>query len=100
MNPTFWLTIRVAGRRIPVLLPIVFPLVLILEILAILPVTIYSIRKKQVLPLKLVVGFHFSRLMLVLMLHGKAFRVNVCDGDDRVYIGGRWQSRSPQRANL
>ena len=89
MSPTFWLTIRVSGRRIPIPLPILFPLAFILEILAIIPVTVYSIRKKDPLPLKVVSGFYLSRLMLVLMIHGGKFGVRVCEGDNRVYVGGR-----------
>lgn len=88
MKPTLWLTIRVGGKRIPLPLFLILPLALIAEILAILPLTIYAIWKKQVLPLKLVIRFSLSRLMLVLLFHGGSFGVNVCDGDDKVYVGG------------
>jgi hypothetical protein len=89
VSPTFWFTIRVSGRRIPLFLPILFPLAFIVEILAIIPVAVYSIRKKDSLPLKVVSSFCLSRLMLVLMLHGGKFGVRVCEGDNRVYVGGR-----------
>ena len=89
MSPTFWFTIRVSGRRIPLPLPILFPLAFVMEILAIIPVTVYSIRKKDSLPLKVVSRFCLSRLMLVLMLYGGTFGVRVCEGDNRVYVGGR-----------
>ena len=89
MNPTFWLTIRVKGRRIPLLLPLILPFTLAMEILALIPLAIYAIRKEEALPLKVVSRFYLSRLMLVLMLHGGGFRVKVCDGDNRVGIGGR-----------
>ena len=72
---------------------IIFPIVLVLEILAILPLAIYAIWKKQTLPLKVVSRFCLSRLMLNLMIHGGAFRVSVCDGDERVRIGGRIRDR-------
>ncbi len=93
MSPTFWLTIQVKGRRIPFLLPIILPLILVVEILAIPVVAIYSIRKKEYFPLKLVSGLYLTRFMLAFMLHGGGFRVRVCDGDDVVRIGGRRKAR-------
>lgn len=93
MSPTFWLTIRVSKRRIPIPLFIIFPIVLVIEILALLPLAIYAIWKKQTLPLKVVSRFCLSRLMLILMIHGGAFRVSICDGDDRIHIGGHIRDR-------
>jgi len=93
MRPTFWLTIRVNKRRIPIPLFILFPIVLVLEILAILPLTIYAIWKRETMPIKIVSRFSLSRLMLVLMLHGGAFGVRVCDGSDRIRVGGRLRDR-------
>lgn len=89
MIPAFWLTIWIKGRRIPFPLPIILPLILVLEILALLPVAIYAIRKKEALPLKIVSRFCLSRFMLAFILHGREFNINVCDGTDRVGIGGR-----------
>jgi hypothetical protein len=89
MSPTFWLTIRVGGKRIPLPLLLILPLALVAEILALLPVVIYAIWRKQTLPLKLVSRFCLSRLMLVLILHGGKFNISVCDGPDRVRVGGR-----------
>ena len=89
MNPTFWMTIRIGGRRIPFLLPLVLPLTLVMEILAILPLTIYAIRKKEYLPLKVVSRLYLSRFMFALMVHGGGFKINVCDGGDRFGIVGR-----------
>ena len=89
MNPTFWLTIRVKGKRISLPLPLIFPLVLVIEILAILPMAIYAVRKKEPLVLRLVSGLYLSRLMLAFTLYGRKFKVSVCEGNDRVQIGGR-----------
>ncbi len=89
MSPTFWLTIRIKGRRIPLLLPLILPLVLVAEILAILPMAIYAVWKKEAIPLKLVSGFYLSRLMIAFILHGGRFNISVCEGTDRVRIGGR-----------
>lgn len=92
MSPTFWFKIYINGGgkriRIPLPLPLILPLVLALEILAILPVGIYSIKKKEYLPFRFVSGFYFSRLLSAFILHGGKFRVKVCDGDDIVLIGG------------
>ena len=89
MSPTLWLAIRIRGRRIPLPLLLILPLALVAEILALLPVAIYAIRKKEALPLKLVSRFYLSRLMLVFILHGGKFNVSVCEGTDRVQISGR-----------
>lgn len=97
MKPTFWLTIRVNKKRIPIPLFILFPIVLVLEILAILPLTICAIWKRQNLPLKIVsrtvLRLGLSRLMLALILYGGAFGVRICDGNDRIRVGGRLRDR-------
>ncbi len=91
MSPTFWFKIQIkgGGKRIfiPLPLPLILPLVLAIEILAILPVAVYSIRKKEYLPLRFVSGFYFSRFLSAFILHGGKFRVKVCDGNDVVMVG-------------
>ena len=89
MSPAFWLTIRVEKRRSFIPLPLVLPLILLLEIAAILPAVIYALSRKDPLPLKLVLGFYLSRLMLILVIHGGSFVVKVCDDNDKVQIAGR-----------
>jgi hypothetical protein len=89
MAPTFWLTIQVEGRRILLPLPLILPLILVVEILALLPVAIYSIRKREPLPLRIVSGFYLSRFILVFILRGRKFRVNICDSSDQIQIAGR-----------
>ena len=92
MSPTFWFKIQIkgGGKRIFIPLPllIILPLVLAIEILAILPAAIYSVRKREYLPLRVVSGFHLSRLLSAFIIHGGKFRVKVCDGNDVVYVGG------------
>jgi len=89
MIPAFWLTIRIKGRRIPFPLPIILPLVLLLEIMALLPMAIYAVRKKESLPLKIVSRFYLSRFMLAFIIYGRKFKISVCEGADRVGVGGR-----------
>ena len=97
MSPAFWFTVRVKDRRIPIPLFIIFPIVLAIEILAILPLAIYAIKKKETLPFKVVSRLCLSRLILALMVHGGAFRVSICDGNDRVRVGGRIKDRRLSR---
>ncbi|MBD3182725.1 hypothetical protein GF312_10555 [Candidatus Poribacteria bacterium] len=87
--PKIWLTINIKGNLIPLPLPIIFPLVLFLEILAIPVLIIYSIRKKELLPLKFISHFYLSRFLLSFMIYGRKFKVVVCDGEDKVAIGGK-----------
>jgi len=89
MFPAFWFTIQIKRRRIALPFPVIFPLVLVMEILAILPAAIYAVWKKETLPLKFVSGLYLSRLVLAFILYGRRFKVSVCDGSDRVQIGGR-----------
>jgi len=89
MIPAFWLTIRVGGKRIPLPLLLIFPLVLVLEILAIVPTAIYASRKKEPLLLKLVSRLYLSRFILVFILRGRGFRVSVRDGHDNIQVAGR-----------
>ncbi len=91
MSPTFWFKIQIKGGKrilIPLPLPLILPLVLAIEILAVLPVMVYSIRKKEYLPLRFVSGFYLSRLLLAFILHGGKLKVEVCQGNDVVRVGG------------
>ncbi len=94
MSPTLWFKIHISGKgkgkriRIPLPLFLILPLVLAVEILAILPVAIYCIRKREYLSLKVVSRLYLSRFIFAFMLHGGRFRVNVCQGSDLARIGG------------
>ncbi len=92
MSPTLWFKIHIKrqGKRIWIPLPLflVMPLVLVVEILAILPVAIYCIRKREYLPLKVVSRLYLSRFIFAFMLHGGKFKINVCQDNDLVRIGG------------
>jgi hypothetical protein len=99
MSPKFSLTIQIGERRIWLPLPLIFPLVLVMEILALLPMAIYATRKKEALPAKLVSRFYLSRFMLAYVLHGRKFKMSVCDGDSKFQIGGRMR-RKPQPSTV
>ena len=92
MSPTLWFRIHIRGEskriRIPLPLFLILPLALAVEILAILPLVIYCIWKREYLPLKVVSRLYLSRFIFAFMLHGGGFRVNVCQGNDLVRIGG------------
>lgn len=92
MSLTFWFKIQIkgGGKRIFIPLPllIILPLVLAIEILAIAPVTVYSVRKREYLPLRFVLGFYLSRFLLAFILHGGRFIVRVSEGNNIVRIGG------------
>ncbi|MBM3240927.1 hypothetical protein FJZ31_31990 [Candidatus Poribacteria bacterium] len=88
MNTAFWLTIQLERKLISLPLPIILPLVFLLEILAILPITFYAIVKKKKLLLRLAYGFYLSRLMLVFILHGRGFKIFVGENNKKVQIVG------------
>jgi hypothetical protein len=90
MMPSFWLTIKVGRKRIPIPILLVLPIILFVEILAIPFVAIYSIRKRDYLPLRFISGLYLSRLMVILLFYGRGFNVSVCDGDDKVRVAGIW----------
>ena len=89
MKTAFWLTIQLEGKRISLPLPIILPLAFVIEILAILPFTVYAIVKKEKLLFRLAYGFYLSRLMLVFILHGRRFKIGVCENGKKVQIVGR-----------
>jgi hypothetical protein len=60
----------------------------VIEIIAIIPVTIIAIIKKNALLLRIGTGFYLSRLFIALILYGRKFKVKVCDGSNRVKIAG------------
>ena len=92
MSPTLWFSIRIRRQEkrfwLPLPLLLILPLVLAVEVLTILPVAIYCIRKREYLPLKVVSRLYLSRFIFALMLHGGGFKVNVCQDNDLVRIGG------------
>ena len=88
MNTAFWLTIQVEEKRISLPLLIILPLAFAIEILAILPITIYAIVKKEKFLFKLAYGFYLSRLMLAFILHGRRFKIGVYENGKKVRIVG------------
>ena len=90
MLPAFWFTVRVKKIRIPIFLPIAFIFFLAIEIIAFLPLTIIAIIKKKVLLFRIAIGFYLTRLFFALIFFGRKFKINICDGNDRVSIAGKW----------
>jgi len=86
--PAFFFTIQIKGKRIPIPLPIILPFTLLIEILAIPPLIILAVRKKEYIPLKFVLGLYLSRLIINLILYGRNFKVKVCEGKEVVRISG------------
>ena len=93
MLPAFWLTVRVRKIRIPIFLPIAFILFLAVEIIAFLPLIVIAIVKKRFLFFRIATGFYLTRLFFALIFFGRKFRVNICDGNGRVSIAGKWLSK-------
>jgi len=88
MNPIFWFKIQIKGRRISLPLPLILPCAFVLEILALLPLTVYAIVKKETIFLKLAYGFYLSRFIFVFITHGRGFLISVCENGDKVQIIG------------
>ena len=77
MNPTFWLTVQIGKKRISLPIPLIFFLALVIEILALLPLTVYAIRKKEPLLRKLATSFYLSRLTFILIFYGHGLKIRV-----------------------
>ncbi len=82
MNLKFILIIRIGGRTIWLPLPILLPIVLLLEILAIFPLIFIAIWRKEAFFWRIASGFYISRLLLVFMLYGGQFKIGI-RADDR-----------------
>ena len=71
------------------LLPIL-PLILIMEVIAFIPITVYALIKKKFILFKVAYGFYFSRFIIALILYGQ--RLKVITGD--VAITGKYMSQT------
>jgi len=91
MMPAFWFTIHVNKIKIPIFLPLAMPLFLAIEIIAIIPLTIIGIIKKNSFLIRIGTGFYLSRLFAALIVYGRKFEVKVCEGNNRVRIAGNWK---------
>jgi len=91
MMPAFWFTIHVNKIKIPIFLPLVMILFVAIEIIAIIPLIIVAIIKKNAMLFRIGTGFYLSRLFIALILYGRKFKVKVCDGSNRVRIAGNWK---------
>jgi hypothetical protein len=90
MLPAFWFTVRVKKIRIPIFLPLALIFFLAIEIIAFLPLTIIAIIRKKVLLFRIAIGFYLTRLFFALIFFGRKFKINICDGNNRVSIAGKW----------
>jgi hypothetical protein len=91
MHVTFWLTIQIGEKRIPLPLPLILFLALVIELLAFLPMTVYAIWKKKTFLLRLATGFYLSRLALILIFYSHGLKISVSENDEKIQIGGGWR---------
>lgn len=88
-----WFVVQVGRIRIPIPLFLLLPLFVLLDVvLLLLLVPIGAITRKWLL-LRIGAGFYLSRLLAILMLHGRRFRISLCDGQERVRLYGGWWYR-------
>jgi len=90
MIPALWLTIKLNRRQIPIPLFILFPFVLVLELIAFVPLLILAIMKKQSLFTRLAFGFYLSKVVLAIIVYGRKFQVKVSESKEKVRIAGKW----------
>lgn len=88
MALSFWFTVQIGRRRIPIPLVLLLPFALLLDALALVFLCIYGVRKRPIRFLKIAAGFHLSRLTLALLLYGGRFRVGVRDKNKTVRVFG------------
>ena len=91
MRLAFWFTVEVGRWRIPVPLLLGLPLTLVIDLVALVALTVVGIIRKQELLVRLGVQFLLSRLIVALMLNGGRLRISVQEGDQRVRIFGGWR---------
>lgn len=91
MRPVFWFTIQVGQKRIPIPVVLLLPFMLVLDILALVGVSVYTLWKRTTLYLKLGTGFFFFRFTLNFVLYGGHFRIGVHDKNEMVRIFGGWR---------
>jgi len=90
MSPVFWFTIQVGQRRVPIPIVLLLPLMLVIDILALIGLSIYGVWKRASLFLKLATGFYLFRFTLTFILYGGHFRIGVHDKNEMVRIFGGW----------
>ena len=91
MAPAFWFTLQIKGRRIPIPLVLLFPVALLLDVLALVALCAIGIWKKNALLPRIGMGFYLSKLVLGLMLWGGRFRIGIRDQQQFVRIHGGWR---------
>ena len=91
MRLAFWFTVEAGRWRVPVPLLLGLPLTLVIDLVALVALTVVGIIRKQELLVRLGVQFLLSRLIVALMLNGGRLRISVQEGDQRVRIFGGWR---------
>lgn len=69
------ITIHFKRKRIFIPLSPILTLILIIEIISIIPITIYALSKKEAMLFRAAYGFYFSRIILALILYGKGLKI-------------------------
>ena len=91
MMPAFWFTIHANKIKIPIFLPLAMLLFLAIEIIAIIPLIIVAIIKKNPLLFRIGTGFYLSRLFIALSFMGASLRLK--------YVMGVTESGSLETGN-
>lgn len=91
MSPAFWLTVQIGRRRLRFPLPLLLPVALALDVLALAALAVLGCLWRRALFLRLATAFLLSRLALALILHAGRFRIGVNDGNQRVRLYGGWR---------
>ncbi len=69
------ITIHFKQKRIFIPLFPILPLIIIMEIIAIIPLTIFALFKKEPMLLRIAYGFYFSRFIMALIFYGRRLKI-------------------------
>ena len=93
MWPALWLTVQVGRRRVPVPLLVVYPLVLVLDVLTLLILVPVGLCTRHRVLSAVGARFVLSRLVLGLIVHGRGLCVRIRDGRRHVAVATRLRIR-------
>lgn len=85
------ITVCLKQKRIFIPLLPSLPLILIIEVIAFIPITVYALIKRKITLFKLVYGFYFSRFIIALILYGR--KLKIITGE--IAITGEYISQTP-----
>ncbi len=69
------ITVHLKQRRIFIPLLPILPLILIMEIIAFIPITVYAMIKREFVVFKVAYGFYLSRFIIALILYGQGLKI-------------------------